>query len=172
MMGVSGSGKTLVGRRLAERLECDYWEGDRRHSPANLARMLAQQPLEDDDRQQWLQTIVTEIQWAVERNREIVIACSALKTAYRQQLTASGRVQLIWLDVPANIIRQRLAQRLNHYMKAEMLNSQIATFESITSEEKVICVNGQLPPDDVVRELMSQITDRYPALQQPWWARK
>lgn len=171
MMGVSGSGKTLIGRRLAARLECDYWEGDRRHSPANIAKMLAQQPLQDDDRQQWLHTIATEIALAVAHQRETVIACSALKAAYRQQLTASGRVQLIWLDVPADLIQQRLMQRPNHYMQAGLLNSQLAAFEPITSAEKVICVNGQLPPDEVVNAVLNQMTQRYPALQHPWWAR-
>ncbi|MEB3291945.1 MAG: gluconokinase, GntK/IdnK-type, partial [Synechococcales bacterium] len=137
VMGVAGSGKTVVGRLLSERLESDFLEGDRRHPAPNLVKMMSQIPLQDEDRHQWLLEIEDDIQRAIDRDREIVLTCSALKRSYRQQLTAPGRVQLLWLKVPTLELERRLIHRSNHYMKLEMLRSQIATFESISSEENV-----------------------------------
>ena len=84
IMGVSGSGKTVIGRLLSERLECDFLEGDRRHPPSNIIKMLSQNPLQDEDRRQWLLEIEDDIGRAIDRSRETVITCSALKASYRK----------------------------------------------------------------------------------------
>ncbi|WP_297083144.1 gluconokinase, GntK/IdnK-type [Thermoleptolyngbya sp. C42_A2020_037] len=171
IMGVAGSGKTVVGRRLAQWLECDFLEGDRRHSPANIAKMQAQIPLDEGDRRQWLLDMQDDIQRAIALRRETVITCSALKRAYRTQLAAPGGVQLVWLDVPPAELERRLSNRLNHYMKLEMLKSQLAAFESVDAEEAVIRIDGSLPPDAIVADWLRQATQQFPALNLPWWQR-
>lgn len=171
IMGVAGSGKTVIGRRLAQWLECDFLEGDRRHSPANIAKMQAQIPLDEGDRRQWLLDMQDDIQRAIAHRRETVITCSALKRAYRTQLAAPGGVQFIWLDVPPAELERRLSNRLNHYMKLEMLKSQLAAFESIDAEENVIRIDGSLPPDAILADWLCQATQRFPALHLPWWQR-
>ncbi|GAB4466865.1 MAG: gluconokinase, GntK/IdnK-type [Elainellaceae cyanobacterium] len=170
-MGVAGSGKTVVGRQIAQWLECDFLEGDRRHSPANIAKMQAQIPLDDGDRRQWLLDMQDDIQRAIALRRETVITCSALKRAYRAQLAASGQVQLVWLDVPLAELERRLSTRLNHYMKLEMLRSQIAAFEAVDAEENVIRLDGSLPLDAIVADWLIQSSQRFPALNLPWWQR-
>lgn len=171
VIGVSGSGKTVVGRLLAERLESDFLEGDRRHPLSNIMKMRSQTPLQDDDRQQWLAAIESDIQRAIELNRETVITCSSLKAAYRKRLTALGRVQLVWLNVPKSELERRLVERANHYMKAKMLDSQLAAFEPIGTEENVITLDGRLPPGKIIDELLNQATWLFPDLGKPWWQR-
>jgi gluconokinase len=171
IMGVAGSGKTVVGRLLSEQLDSDFLEGDRRHSPANILKMLSQQPLEDADRRQWLWEIEDDIRRSCDRHREAVITCSALKLAYRRQLTSLGRVQLVHLNVPKSELERRLSQRFNHYMQPAMLYSQIAAFEPISPEENVITVDGLLPPVEIVKELLNQATKRFPSLKKTWWQR-
>ena len=142
IIGVSGSGKTSVGRLLAQKLDCDYLEGDRRHSRSNIIKMNLGQPLQAEDRLPWLLEIETDIRGAITHNRETVITCSALKAAYRKQLSSLERVQIVFLDVDGSVLEQRLQARRGHYMKPEMLSSQIATFELISPAENVMIVNG------------------------------
>ena len=171
IMGVAGSGKTVVGRLLSERLESDFLEGDRRHPLSNIIKMLSQHPLQDEDRRQWLLAIEDDIRRAIAQNREAVITCSALKTSYRRQLISLGQVQLVWLNVPEPELERRLTTRLNHYMKPEMLHSQIASFEPISPEENVIAVNGLLVPDEIVDELIKKAMQLFPTMKYPWWQR-
>jgi gluconokinase len=169
--GISGSGKTAVGQLLAQRLECDFLEGDRRHPVANIIKMRSHQPLQDNDRRPWLEEIESDIKRAIEKNRETVITCSALKASYRNQLTAMGKVQLVWIDVSRDILEQRLKARPEHYMTVEMLDSQIAAFEKISLEEDVLSVMGNLPIDQVLDKLMIQVIQRFPCMKKPWWQR-
>jgi gluconokinase len=171
IIGVSGSGKSVVGRLLSEHLDCDFLEGDRRHPLANINKMISNKPLEDEDRRQWLRNIEADIQRAIALKREAVITCSCLKSSYRKQLASLGRVQLVWLTVPEKELEQRLANRENHFMQSEMLKSQLATFEPITSEENVIIVNGVLSPREIVEELMKQAAQIFPDLKISWWQR-
>ena len=171
IMGVAGSGKTVVGRLLATRLDCDFLEGDRRHSVANIQKMAAQMPLTDTDRQQWLGAIADEIHRAVRRHQETVITCSALKQVHRQQLIAPGRVQLVWLDVPEPDLKRRLGLRHNHYMQAQMLASQLAAFEAVQPEELIFAVDAIHSPQDIVDQIWYQAVHRYPSLDHPWWQR-
>jgi gluconokinase len=171
IIGVSGSGKTVVGRRLAQELECDFLEGDRRHSLSNVLKMHSQQPLDDADRRPWLLEIEDDLRRAIDRHREIVMTCSALKAAFRKQLTDLGRVQLVWIDVPRSILELRLGNRPGHYMKLEMLDSQLASFEAISSEENVITIDGEKSIDDLMKDLMAKAKQRFPSLEKPWWER-
>ncbi|WP_404790524.1 gluconokinase [Altericista sp. CCNU0014] len=171
VMGVAGSGKTRIGRLLAEQLECDFLEGDRRHPLPNILKMQSQQPLNDTDRHQWLLEMEEDIRRAVTRNREIVVSCSALKASYRTQLRSPGRVQLVWLNVPKSELERRLKTRANHYMKAETIDSQIEAFEPIGTEENAIALDGLLPPVEIVDELLKQAIQLFPSLKKPWWQR-
>lgn len=170
-MGVAGSGKTVVGRLLSERLECDFLEGDRRHPLSNISKMQSQIPLQDKDRRQWILEIEDDIQRAINRHREAVITCSALKRSYRQLLMTPGLVQLVWLNVTSSELERRLTQRSNHYMRLEMLRSQLDAFEPIGAEENVITVDGLLPPVEVVNELQQKAIQLFPDLKKPWWQR-
>lgn len=171
IMGVAGSGKTLVGRLLAERLESDFLEGDRRHPWSSIRKMSLQQPLDDDDRHQWLLEIEDDMRQAIAKKRETVLTCSALKASYRKQLTAIERVQLVWLAVPKAELQRRLLKRSNHYMKPELLASQLAAFEPIRPDENVIIVDGRFLPAKIVDELLNQATWLFPDLEKPWWQR-
>ncbi len=170
VIGVSGSGKTTIGRLFAKWLECDFLEGDRRHSQANIIKMISQQPLQDEDRRQWLGEIEDDIRWAIDRNRETVMTCSALKQSYRQQISLK-RVQLVWIDVSAQVLTQRLKDRPHHFMVSSMLDSQIEAFQAISLSENIITVNGERPIDDVMQELRSKALERFPHLNNPWWER-
>jgi gluconokinase len=171
IIGVSGSGKTSVGRLFAQKLECDFLEGDRRHPLSNIIKMSSQQPLEKEDRLPWLLEIEDDIRRAIARNRETVMTCSALKASYRKQLASLGRVQLVWIDVSIPKLEQRLQDRPDHYMKPEMLLSQIAAFEVISPKENIITVNGNLPINAVVSELMTTAIERFPIMEKAWWKR-
>ncbi|PZV17064.1 MAG: gluconate kinase [Pseudanabaena sp.] len=170
-MGVSGSGKSVVGRLLSERLECDFLEGDLRHPLSNIIKMSSQIPLEDEDRRQWMMEIEDDIRRAVNRNRETVITCSALKASYRKLLTSPGQVQLVWINVTTPELERRLNQRSNHYMKLEMLRSQLSTFESIDLNENIITVDGLLSPVEIVNELLATAIKLFPNMEKPWWQR-
>ncbi|MBE9070172.1 AAA family ATPase [Leptolyngbya cf. ectocarpi LEGE 11479] len=171
IMGVAGAGKTVVGRLLSERLESDFLEGDRRHSLSNIIKMQSRIALEDKDRHQWLLEIEDDMQQAIDKNRETVLTCSALKASYRKQLASFERVQLVWLNVPQADLERRLLRRANHYMKPEMLASQLAAFEPISPEENVITIDGRLLPAKIVDELLNQATWLFPDLEKPWWQR-
>jgi gluconokinase len=171
IIGVSGSGKSVVGRLLSERLDCDFLEGDRRHSLANIKKMISHTPLDDRDRCQWLLNIEADIQRAILRKCETVITCSCLKVSYRKQLESLGPVQLVWLNVPKEELQHRLSHRERHYMRPDMLKSQLATFEPITSEESIISVNGVLTPGEIVEEVIRKAEQIFPNLKRNWWQR-
>ncbi|NET08794.1 MAG: AAA family ATPase [Symploca sp. SIO2B6] len=170
-MGVSGSGKTTVGRSLAARLDCDFLEGDRRHPSTNITKMAGGIALQDSDRHQWLLAIAQDLQHAVTHQRETIITCSALKQSYRQQLTIVEQVQLVWLSVPRAELQQRLRQRPNHYMSDTLLESQLNAFEPPTASENMIQVNGTLPPQTIVDNILTQTIRRYPTFSMQWWNR-
>ena len=171
IMGVSGSGKSAVGRGFSKRLESDFLEGDRRHPVANIHKMAAQTPLEDKDRAQWLSLIQDDIRRAVELGRETVMTCSALKVSYRRQLVAPGSVQLVWLEVPKAELEKRLKNRSGHFMSLEMLESQLRDFEPAAADESIITISAISGVDQVIDELMNHVTGRFPALKEPWWKR-
>lgn len=170
-MGAAGAGKTVVGRLLALRLECDFLEGDRRHPAKNILKMLARQPLQDQDRLLWLKALEQDIRQALTRKLETVLTCSALKASYRQRLSSPARVQPVWLQVPEQELQRRLRQRTDHYLGASMLASQMADLEPINPGEGVMLINGLLPPIEVVSEILKAAVERFPGLKQPWWLR-
>lgn len=130
VMGVSGSGKTTIGRLLAQRLQCEFLDADDFHPPSNVAKMAAGVPLEDADRWSWLERLNEELRRREARGIRAVLACSALKQSYRDRLAAGlARFELVYLRASAELLRTRLAGRTHRYMPASLLDSQLATLE-------------------------------------------
>ena len=129
VMGVCGCGKTTVGRLLAERLGVPFHDADDFHPRANVERMRRGEALTDDDRRPWLEELATAIA-AWNRAGGAVLACSALKRSYRAMLGAhDNKVSYVYLKGSADIIRQRMAGRTDHYMNPALIESQFATLE-------------------------------------------
>jgi gluconokinase len=151
LMGVSGSGKTEVGTRLAEALGGTFVEGDDYHPPANVAKMRSGVPLDDADRQPWLERLSREIGTWLDAGKAVVLACSALKQRYRDILKG-GRpgVRFVHLKGDEALIRKRLDKRRGHYMPASLLESQFAALEEAGD---AITVGIDAPPDAIVAEI-------------------
>ena len=157
LMGVTGSGKTTIGTTLAAAEHWEYAEGDDYHSEANKAKMHASIPLTDEDRAPWLVTLHEILMSWYRSGKSGVLACSALKQAYRDMLSEGipkSELRFVLLEVPRDVLEHRLAERKNHYMSPALLDSQIATLEM---PRDAIRVRGDLPPDQVVREIMTAI---------------
>ena len=129
LMGVAGSGKTRVGRALAESLGWPFYDADDFHPPANVAKMAAGVPLTDEDRWPWLDRIVDELAHAGADDGNAVLACSALRQIYRDRITRAGNVRFVFLNGDLATIAARLATRSHKYMPASLLPSQFATLE-------------------------------------------
>ena len=130
VMGVSGSGKTSVGKSLAKHLGWDFYDADDFHPPENVAKMAKTIPLTDSDRAPWLAALHELISSSLARNLPGVLACSALKERYRQKLLeGNDGVRLIYLKGSYDLIWSRMSARKDHYMKPHMLQSQFETLE-------------------------------------------
>lgn len=158
VMGVSGSGKTTIASRLAARLGWTFEDGDRFHPASNVAKMAAGHPLTDEDRWPWLQAIADEIDAVCRRSGHVVIACSALKRAYRD-LLVHGRsdVRIIFLNGTQALIADRLARRTGHFMPPGLLDSQFKTLELPKVDEKPVTVSIDAPVEAIVDEIVSQL---------------
>lgn len=126
--GVSGTGKTTLGTLLAERFRLPFFDADHFHPAENIAKMSTGHPLNDEDRQPWLQALAAKLLES-EQKGGAVLACSALKNSYREKLSVSENLRWIHLTGDRDLIWERMLARKNHYMKAGMLDSQIATWE-------------------------------------------
>ncbi|MDR3535284.1 MAG: gluconokinase [Acetobacteraceae bacterium] len=161
MMGVSGSGKTTIAAGVAERLGWDLLEGDQFHPPANVAKMHAGHPLTDEDRWPWLHAIAAAIDARRAAGESAVVACSALKHAYRAILVGNRPdVLLVYLQGSQALIGQRLAARKGHYMPASLLDSQFATLEEPTPDEHALIVSVDAAPEAIVDEVLRQVRAR------------
>ncbi|MBK8905805.1 MAG: gluconokinase [Anaerolineaceae bacterium] len=153
LMGVSGSGKTTVGQALAARLDCPFYDGDDFHPPENVAKMASGTPLNDADRAPWLARLAELLEKHGERGEKAVLACSALKQKYREKLRVSQQVQFVYLAGSFDLIWQRMAERTNHYMKADMLRSQFAALEPPKVDE-AIYVSIDQDVDEIVDQIL------------------
>lgn len=155
IMGVSGCGKSTVGQALADTLHCPFYDGDDFHPPENVAKMASGVPLHDDDRASWLATLHDLLLTHAQKGKTAVLACSALKKKYREQLRqGNDTVVFVHLLGDFDLIWQRMQARQNHYMKAEMLQSQFDTLQAPGKEEAVI-VPITLSVEAVVEEILS-----------------
>jgi len=153
-MGVTGSGKSTVGKLLAQQLGWKFFEGDDFHSPANIEKMRRGMPLSDDDRRPWLEAIRESIRQMVERSENAVIACSALKHSYRQMLRITGEVVFVYLKANIDIVRERLKNRTGHFMNPNLIQSQ---FDTLEESEQALRVDASLPPGEIVRRIRTQL---------------
>jgi len=161
MMGVSGSGKTTAAVMLAAREGWQMLEGDSLHPPANVEKMRHGIPLTDEDRWPWLQAIAAEIDRWRAAGISGVVACSALKRSYRD-LLIDGRpdVVLVYLQGSHELIANRLAARMGHYMPPTLLDSQFATLEEPGPDEHPIVVSVDHPTEEIVAQVIQALKER------------
>jgi len=149
VMGVSGSGKTSVGKSLAEHLGWGFYDADDFHPPANIEKMADGIPLDDSDRAPWLAALHDLISSSLIQSRPGVLACSALKERYRRRLLeGNAGVQLIYLKGSYDLIWSRMIVRKDHYMKPHMLQSQ---FDALEEPSDALTVDISLPVDEILQ---------------------
>jgi carbohydrate kinase (thermoresistant glucokinase family) len=161
VMGVSGSGKTTVAVLLAAALGCQFQEGDDLHPAANVEKMSGGTPLTDADRLPWLRKIAEEIDGWRARGESGVLTCSALKRSYRD-IIIDGRsdVTLVYLKGSYDLIRRRMAARHEHFMPVALLDSQFATLQEPTPDERPIIVDVGGRPAEIAAEIVHQLEER------------
>ncbi|WP_380778821.1 gluconokinase [Sphingomonas sp. R86520] len=150
VMGVSGSGKSTLGAALAQRLGCDFLEGDAFHTADSVAKMRAGHPLDDHDRWPWLDRIANGLHDAAKADGTAVAACSALKRVYRDRLTQAVGIPLlfVFLDTTdSGELARRLVRRAGHYMPASLLTSQLDTLEKLGPDERAVTLDAEDAPD-------------------------
>jgi gluconokinase len=159
VMGVSGCGKSEIGRRLADRLAINYAEGDDDHPAGNVAKMAAGGPLDDADRLAWLLVLQSKIKAAAERNEGLVLSCSALKRRYRDLLRAGDpALVFVHLDGPRALIAMRMQARPNHFMPLSLLDSQFRDLEPLAPDERGIRLDIRTAPDQLVDQVVRKCT--------------
>ena len=158
VMGVSGSGKTTIAALLAGRMGWEFEDGDDFHPPANVAKMHGGTPLTDEDRWPWLRAMAAWIDATRGAGRHGVLACSALKRAYRAILVGDRPdVRLVYLQGSKALIGQRQAARQGHFMPPGLLDSQFATLEEPGPDERPIVASVEPRPQEVVRDLAARL---------------
>ncbi|MFB2596232.1 gluconokinase [Herbiconiux sp. P17] len=158
VMGVSGSGKSLIGSGLAARRGWAFVDGDDLHPEANVAKMAAGIPLTDDDRWPWLDAVAATLAGAP---GGIVVACSALRRAYRDRIrTAAPGVVFVELAGSRELLWQRMTARPGHFMPASLLDSQLATLESLAADEPGALVSIEGPPAEVLARVDAALAPR------------
>ena len=159
VMGVCGSGKTVCGEALARELGVPFADADAFHPQANVAKMAAGQPLDDDDRVPWLAAIGA---WLHDhRDTGAVVTCSALKRSYRDQLRAEAPgVPFLHLAGPAEVVTQRVASREEHFMPASLVESQYAALEPLGDDEAGLTLDFTRPVDELVTQMRDHLATR------------
>lgn len=155
IMGVAGSGKTHIGSALAAALSIPFIEGDAFHSEANIAKMSSGQPLSDADRAPWLAALNAQLQQAHASGQRVVLACSALKQSYREQLGQGGvPLTFVWLNGAPHVLAARLQRRRRHFMPATLLQSQL---DALEPPHDAIEVDASLPVETILASLLVRL---------------
>jgi gluconokinase len=153
LMGVAGSGKTTVGRELAGELGWKFYDADDYHPRSNVEKMSHGVPLDDADRAPWLERLRELIESCLARGEDAVLACSALKESYRRTLVVDDRVKLVYLKGDRELLLERLSERHGHFMKPEMLDSQLATLEE---PQRALTVDISETPEEIAAKIREQ----------------
>ena len=153
IFGVSGAGKTTIGKLLARQLGWDFFDADDFHSKANIDKMRKGIALTDADRAPWLSNLRTKIEEILQSQHHAVMACSALKAAYRRQLRVNDAVRFVFLRGEKKLVQEQLEHRTGDFIDHGLLESQFATLEQPTSDENVVTISLGREPDELVREI-------------------
>jgi gluconokinase len=160
LMGVSGAGKTRIGKCLAAELEWSFYEGDDYHSPSNVEKMSQGIALTDADRAPWLDALHELIGELLAQDESAVLTCSALKRAYRERLgQGHDGVHIVYLHGSYELIRQRLKERRGHFMRADLLASQFEALEAPEASEGVLTVDVSQRPQQIVEAIKREFTE-------------
>jgi gluconokinase len=156
VFGVSGAGKTTVGKLFARKLDWHFLEADDFHPAANVEKMRGH-PLTDEDRWPWLERLREQIERSVAAGESAVLACSALKRKYRDCFRLDSDVKLVFLRGEYAVIADQLRHRRGHFMNPALLRSQFATLEEPTPEEGAITIELGRTPEELVEEIRTQL---------------
>jgi gluconokinase len=157
VFGVSGAGKTTVGKLLANELDWRFIEADDFHPPTNVEKMRSGHPLTDRDRWPWLDCLRKLIKQSLAAGESAVLACSALKRAYRDRLQVSGKVQFVFLRGDFAHVEKQLRSRRNHFMDPGLLQSQFDDLEEPKPDERVLTIRLGGTPKEIVGEIKTKL---------------
>ena len=157
IFGVSGAGKTTIGKLLASELGWTFYEGDDFHPARNIDKMLNGIPLTDKDRGPWLASLREVIEKALTVGENAVLACSALKRKYRDDLRVSGQVRFVFLHGNRSQIEKQLSQRRGHFMDPNLLDSQFADLQEPTPDEDAVVIELGRGPNELVDEISRKL---------------
>jgi gluconokinase len=153
VFGVSGAGKTTIGKLLAQELGWRFIEGDDFHPAANVDKLRKGIPLTDEERQPWLARLRERIERCLAEKENAVLACSALKNKYRELLKANADVKFVYLRGDYGLIADRLRERKGHFMKPQLLQSQFADLEEPQPDEEAVTIEARENPREVTEEI-------------------
>jgi gluconokinase len=158
IFGVSGAGKTTIGRLLAEQLGWRFYEADDFHPRANIEKMHSGRPLTGDDRWPWLQRLREQITCSFAAKENAVLACSALKHAYRERLHVSDDVRFVFLRGNHALVEKQLRRRRSHFMNPALLKSQFADLEEPQPGEDALTIELGRTPEELVEEIKTKLS--------------
>lgn len=156
VMGVSGSGKSTVGKLLSDRLNCQFYDADDFHTPNNIAKMSLGKPLTDSDRLPWLLKLQDIVSYTIEQQKTAVMACSALKEQYRQIIAGKYPQKITWIYLRGdyNTIYKRIQLRQNHFLKESLLRSQFNTLEE---PKNALILDVLLEPKIMIKQIIDRL---------------